>query len=1179
MKRSNGSNGGGSRGFALVITLSLVVLLVVIAVGLLSLSAISLRASGASDAMAVARSNARLSVGLALGQLQLLAGQDTRITASSQVLDAGNPVATGVWRSWEGSNHDPSGKPLVPDYNSKRKASRASEAPGGKAAGRFLGWLTSASANREPDPTGFEGLAAAGTTGFVALLGDGSAMDSARQAYLRPTLMEDGSGGLAWWTSGDNAKAMIQIDRREVPDSVPDWQERVRSNGMPDAGVFDLGGVKEFDASQTALPSDRTLQLVNPEAELRQFHDFTSSSTGLLTNSSTGGWRKDLSLMTEKFSGLRSGSLPFFAVRPGKDLSASKADPSGHPAGALLYPWSRYRGSPSGAGWQQVPPICSWSALVDYSQQYRTLTTSSSAKTAMPKYVHSHGPSSGRINFQDQVRRCPQIARIHWIYSMGSAIASAANDPSGAPGNHGKHMPALLITPVLTLWNPYNVELEVGSFGVNIQETAPLVFTFKVGTRVYPPVSLTEISKSGSGYQRFNLKVNQPIRLAPGASRIFSLANKKPVEDSAAGNVVLVPGYTTGGGYLFYGLDQGKNIYAGGGDRFSIENINYDGKTIEGSATGGKQGTGIIYDIIVDGQSISAHRMIYAAEEMGKTPAEGLAVMNQLYPPLTSRLSTTLSAVAGENSQPFASAIFGYRMASTLSPAGGNRHLYSKGMLQTNPLCFYTEIGFGDDNDAKTTMAGTGVYHPINAPYDFSFQDVQGWNDTLNIPQWDAGSGSGFIVSGLNANDGLTRCVMAELPTRPLQSLADLQHFDARNNNPIPPFQFNLIGNASAHPIFGPTQTAVSSSYNNGMCNDDSYLLNHLLFDDWFVSSIAPDLRDFSRTEERRLAKVYEDHITLAATLPNGRYRPAAGAAAPTPAAAIARDLTPPSSYQSIASMLEVEGMFNINSDSVSAWKALLRHSDGVMVPFLTPAGGTSPGQASSFSYPRTSIAGDSGSDSGSRNSGLFRGAAEFAGHRVLTGAQIDALAEEIVKEVRKRGPFLSLAEFVNRQLVADPDLALAGTIQQALDNLAAMGGSPKNPYRVLQENSVAITSPPPGVTDYKFPEAAFGWSAFGVPGWVRQADILRPLAPVMSARDDSFTIRGYGDARDPAKPERILARAWCEVRVRRVADFVDRSDASKVAPHSALMKQPVNRLFGRRYKVESFRWLSPAEV
>ena len=103
------------RGFALIVTLSLMILLTVIAVGLLTLSTISLRASSSSSAMTEARSNARLAVLLALGQLQLNTGQDTRITASANILDSNKPSVTGVWRSWEGTDHNASGKPIIPN--------------------------------------------------------------------------------------------------------------------------------------------------------------------------------------------------------------------------------------------------------------------------------------------------------------------------------------------------------------------------------------------------------------------------------------------------------------------------------------------------------------------------------------------------------------------------------------------------------------------------------------------------------------------------------------------------------------------------------------------------------------------------------------------------------------------------------------------------------------------------------------------------------------------------------------------------------------------------------------------------------------------------------------------------------------------------------------------------------
>jgi hypothetical protein len=126
----------------------------------------------------------------------------------------------------------------------------------------------------------------------------------------------------------------------------------------------------------------------------------------------------------------------------------------------------------------------------------------------------------------------------------------------------------------------------------------------------------------------------------------------------------------------------------------------------------------------------------------------------------------------------------------------------------------------------------------------------------------------------------------------------------------------------------------------------------------------------------------------------------------------------------------------------------------------------------------------------------------------------------------------------------------------------------------------VRITALPPGTThDYKFPEAALGWSAFGVPGWIRQADILTPLAPILSARDDTFTIRAYGDARDRANPSKILASAWCEVVVTRQAAYVDPADPGEITPHSPAMKSAANKRHGRRYEIVSFRWLDDSEI
>lgn len=54
---------------------------------------------------------------------------------------------------------------------------------------------------------------------------------------------------------------------------------------------------------------------------------------------------------------------------------------------------------------------------------------------------------------------------------------------------------------------------------------------------------------------------------------------------------------------------------------------------------------------------------------------------------------------------------------------------------------------------------------------------------------------------------------------------------------------------------------------------------------------------------------------------------------------------------------------------------------------------------------------------------------------------------------------------------------------------------------------------------------------------------------------------------------------AWCEVVVQRKADYVDPSEPPAIAPFSDLMVSALNKRFGRRYEIVSFRWLSKQEI
>ncbi len=280
--------------------------------------------------------------------------------------------------------------------------------------------------------------------------------------------------------------------------------------------------------------------------------------------------------------------------------------------------------------------------------------------------------------------------------------------------------------------------------------------------------------------------------------------------------------------------------------------------------------------------------------------------------------------------------------------------------------------------------------------------------------------------------------------------------------------------------------------------------------------------------------------------------------------------------WKSVASRLTVEGMFNVNSTSYTAWRALLGHARNQRVPFQKQSGSAvsvSLSGKSDHVVSRFSVAG-SPDATAAPDGGEFSAANEFTGYRLLNDANIDELANEVVNQVRARGPFLSLSEFVNRQL-SSGDLALAGTLQAALKKLAEnKTNSPFTGVSNLEFTKEAVPPPKEEKPEYQFEEAAIGNSAYGLPGWIRQADILRPIAPILTARDDTFTVRAYGDSRD--KSGIIKARSVCEATVTRHRDYVDTSDAADTA---AAPISGVNLRFGRSFKVISFRWLSPAEI
>ncbi len=1189
------------RGFALIVTLSLMMLLCVIILSFLSLSSGSLRESSSSMATNNARANARLSLQLAIGQLQSLAGPDTRITAPrvpenlTDPLDSVTP-AMGVWRSWEGSDHDSNGRPKAPDYNAKRQVGDPAASADAAGSGRFLGWLTSTGAGTTPDPRSVPGLFSEPASGLIPLVSSHSVKEPKRRVFVEPTLVNDSAGAIAWWTSGENTKANVAPDPKPSDSSMTDWQQYARAHAVPSPKDFG------FTASlKSQAVSTDTLELMADDsvAAAGNFHDLTVWSSGLLTNAANGGWKRDLSLMTEKWDELPSTNLPFFTLKPGSNLRYSKAappqtTPSTHPVNPLLYWWSQYAGQPNFDTNRQIPPIVSWDYLRNACVQYRSLINinPSQGQVGMPWAKESFWKDPGgaqrayRYEFLDQPRRWPAFSRVHFTFSYASV-----RDPL----DPGKLIPGLVLTPVVVLWNPYNVRITIASpnyyrihYGNRI---SPIQFQFTVGAETpYPVRDLQTINSQQTSTIDNSMQLHGstgaspiPITLNPGETRVFSLSHNDIRRPSGA--MMLYPGYRLESGLLFTRLKT-----AGAEESFPPNTeFKVDLTFLQNANTG--DGLGSWWS---QGRDNTQHGQRASRQYITFSPT----IARALWQPISAEDlggPVTLSQVEG-NSQhrKFITCVIGHRTANDTMMPG-------KGYLQANPLNYYNDLRSVNDLGVTGRELGAGIRHPVNSSLDIQFIHGAQNSEDLAI---DISTNRGYVVGGIDGASGLTNCVSAEIPTRPIQSLVDLQHFDLRNCNPVPPFQFNIFGNSHALPLL-PPNAVVRPDFPDAtrLQYDDSYCLNHTFFDDWFVSSIAPDIRDWTNQNERSLESVYKDFLanskdsTSGTPLPNSMYRPTLEAPGPDIATAYDRDVRPADSYRHIAAKLTVDGMFNVNSVSVKAWKALLGHALGQRQPYLADDGASWQAKLAperDHVVSRMSVAGAGAVGLDAPPQGVSSIAMGFSGHRVLTDQQIEALAGEIVTQIRRRGPFLSLSEFINRRLTdsaSEKDLALGGAVEAALAALAARGPTdPENPYGTLQLNSKRITEavvnaiPEIAEAKYLFPEAALGWTAYGLPGWIRQADILRPLAPVLSVRDDTFVIRAYGDARD--KNGRVTARAWCEATVQRVAGYVDSRDADTDIPvvgtdsaNDQFLQAQINARFGREFRLISFRWLNPREI
>jgi hypothetical protein len=382
--------------------------------------------------------------------------------------------------------------------------------------------------------------------------------------------------------------------------------------------------------------------------------------------------------------------------------------------------------------------------------------------------------------------------------------------------------------------------------------------------------------------------------------------------------------------------------------------------------------------------------------------------------------------------------------------------------------------------------------------------------------------GSLTAPSGTDATEDVP---IFELPRLPLLSVAQLQHFE-------------IIG---VRPFWvGSSESSAGPSGWNGA-----------LFDQHFFSGAGKGAGwvDVTRPLPNTLAHVLRRK-------PDG-------------SAVTASDF---SAGATTAKFILQGGSFNLNSTEQTAWAAVLRSvrfttgseftyldSDpllGTNVDTSTkamtaaaafPRFGQSAQEAYAFtpSYPQS----DSNPDALTHitlDTQHYR-----QGMRVLDATEIQTFSRKITElvemQLAQRGPIRSLEEFLAppRDENGEPLFVdSGGTAQSLLERAISDAG--------LNPVSMPFSS-----------------------SFLTQADVMTAIGPVLFARSDTFTVRAYGEAVNPATnlPE---GRAWCEAIVQRLPEPF--SPAMIGQPTDAEYQNPPGN-FGRRFKIISFRWLTRSEI
>ena len=1173
-------------GFALVVTLSLMILLTVIAVGLLTLSSISLRSSTSQGAQATARANARMALMLAIGELQKMTGPDQRVTMTSGLqtgAEAANP-------NWTGAT-DVSPLALTPD-----------------AKNATINWLVS---GEKPIPGKALTRSNQLNQGDALKLGIFNKSATATTDLLAPVVnitQGNNKGRYAWWIGDEGTKARVDVAKPKTTPSTE--RDRLAQSQSPlEAGFSKLGTTWSAFApapdgaiDKTALISMQTTSLAAANKTLVAdfFNDITTGGFGLPVNVATGGMKVDLSLILDKsqlgkrFGEVYCGATPSAAAVNGASVYnfATKNAAKFYLSDAI----SKNGSVPTGPNWGnlwnyatlwqnvsgQKMPMVGGNPLVESDLRF---------KTWLP-YTNSDQGSFRRDIQQTNSPVTPVLS----MFQMGFRLNSELAPPTVPPSSTVFYQAQIGIQPVVGIWNPYNIVINAAPYRFDWAIYPYFRFNYAkpTGTGTFTDGRLTKLwlreewtagtsviptPDNGGGGKYITLETPS-VDLQPGEFRLFSVVDRIKIKSGQA--YALKSGWSEKGAFIVDLKDDSgslrlvpKGYRAWFGDIVLQDTQSSEVKTkfpsldVKGVASTWftlKSGNNVLLrstELWNGGGDPSAKNDFKVPEPVVSGSDGGLN---------TSKTTYLIDDLVGDKVTPnIATWSFFTRTTNQIEGPDDDQRL--RGWIDSNPRALVSnslwdgskvESG-GSHTGWHTSSQFMGAWNAPGKPKQVG--DGRGGNRGLlceggsAIPEPQVSKSDRYQGFGGAANtySGKNNVIVYDVPRSPLVSLGQFQHAQLSRYNYEPGF---VVGNSYANPRIplGATINPNFSGISGFNVTDVSYDVNKKLWDGYFFSTLGLDYLGATGTSFDKFFDIKKLASTVSA-LPNPRmvFSPLQGDTTIDKILSDASDRAP----EAIAARILVKGAFNVNSTSKTAWKAVLSSMGASQLPVINPQTGGASWQApggSRFNRFGHVIANKSYDKGGAGDDEPF-----WQGWRNLSDAELDTLAGEIVNEVKARGPFRSMAEFVNRNpSSSDIQYQLKGPLQAALDRAINIG------FPTSVGKTAAV---PPGA---QFSAAVTNENvAAGNASYLMQGDVLQSLAPILQVRSDYFKIRTCGETLDASG--KVIARAWCEALVQRTAEYLDPQD--QIYKNTAELVSNTNKTFGRRYQIVSFRWLTSAEV